>query len=59
MNKKSFLNADDNASFMDMSASIICKVIKKLKKELTQPGYIAVFGTTGHLRFERKVYGLS
>ena len=34
MNKKSFLNADDSASFMDMSASIISKVIKKPKNEL-------------------------
>ena len=54
MNKKSFLNADDSASFMDMSTSIICKVIEKLKNKLTQPGYITVFGTTGHLCFERK-----
>ncbi len=59
MNKRSFLNAEDVVSFMDVSVSIACNASKMLKNELTQPGYIAVFGTIGHLCFERNVYGLS
>ena len=56
MKEKYFLNAEDVASFMDVSVPTAYKIIKKLNDELKKLGYITVAGKISRAYFESKVY---
>lgn len=59
MENKKFLNAEDVASYMDISMSMAYRIIRTLNKELAAQGFITVAGRVSRVFFEQKIYGLA
>ena len=57
MENKKFLNAEDVASYMDISMSMAYRIIRNLNKELAAQGFITVAGRVSRIFFEEKTYG--
>ena len=57
MENKRFLNAEDVASYMDISMSMAYRIIRNLNKELAAQGFITVAGRVSRVFFEEKTYG--
>ena len=57
METKKFLNAEDVASYMDISMSMAYRIIRNLNKELAAQGFITVAGRVSRVFFEEKIYG--
>lgn len=57
MGNKRFLNANDVASYMDISVAKAYKIIRNLNDELSAQGYITVAGKVSRAYFEKKIYG--
>ena len=57
MENKKFLNAEDVASYMDISMSMAYRIIRNLNKELAAQGFITVAGRVSRVFFEEKIYG--
>lgn len=59
MENKKFLNAEDVASYMDISISMAYRIIRNLNKELAAQGFITVAGRVSRVFFEEKIYGVA
>ena len=59
METKKFLNAEDVASYMDISMSMAYRIIRNLNKELAAQGFITVAGRVSRVFFEEKIYGVA
>ena len=59
MESKRFLNANDVATYMNISTSKAYKIIRGLNEELESKGYITIHGKVSRAYFEEKVYGFS
>ena len=59
MENKKFLNAEDVASYMDISISMAYRIIRNLNKELAAQGFITVTGRVSRVFFEEKIYGVA